>query len=176
MANQLPIPAFFNPQTVGEIWRVPYLDRAAAAETWAKEHGIQPATTDRCRVCLLVVDVQNTFCIPEFELFVGGQSGLGAVEDNRRLCEFIYRNLGTITTITPTMDTHKAVQIFHPVFWVNGAANIPNPRAISALRRLNRVFGASIRRSPLVRSATTKTYNNMPVTTPPNSAKQGNIP
>ncbi len=127
MANQLPIPAFFDPQTVGQIWRVPYLDRAAAAEIWAKEHGIRPATTDRCRVCLLVIDVQNTFCLPEFELFVGGQSGLGAVEDNRRLCEFIYRNLGTITTITPTMDTHKAVQIFHPVFWVNAAGEHPQP-------------------------------------------------
>lgn len=44
-------------------------------------------------MCLLLIDVQNTFCIPSFELFVGGQSGTGAVEDNRRLCEFIYRNL-----------------------------------------------------------------------------------
>ena len=29
--------------------------------------------------------------VPGFELFVAGQSGNGAVEDNQRLCEFIYR-------------------------------------------------------------------------------------
>ena len=46
------------------------------------------------RVGLLLVDVQNTFCIPGFELFVGGASGTAAVDDNRRLCDFIYRNLG----------------------------------------------------------------------------------
>jgi len=36
-----------------------------------------------------------------FELFVGGQSGSGAVDDNVRLCEFIYRNLGLVSAITP---------------------------------------------------------------------------
>ena len=45
--------------------------------------------------CLLLVDVQNTFCIPGYELFVGGQSGNGAVEDNMRLCQFIYRQPAT---------------------------------------------------------------------------------
>ena len=69
--------------------------------------------TDKLKISLLLVDVQNTFCIPEFELYVGGTSGTGAVDDNRRLCEFIYRNLNMITEICPTMDTHQAVQIFH---------------------------------------------------------------
>ena len=68
------------------------------------------------RVCLLAIDVQNTFCLPDFELFVGGRSGRGAVEDNARLCAFIYRNLVSITEIHPTLDTHTAMQIFHPVF------------------------------------------------------------
>lgn len=123
----LPIPLHFNPQKVGEVWRVSYQDRAAEAKAWAKKHDLQPAATDQTRICLMVVDVQNTFCIPEFELFVRGQSGTGAVDDNVRLCEFIYRNLGTITAIAPTMDTHTATQIFHPVFWVNQKGEHPDP-------------------------------------------------
>jgi nicotinamidase-related amidase len=73
------------------------------------------------------VDVQNTFCIPEFELFVGGRSGIAAVDDNRRLCEFIYRNLDVITQICPTMDTHQALQIFHSIFLINKRGEHPAP-------------------------------------------------
>ena len=60
------------------------------------------------RVALVAVDVQNTFCLPEFEFYVGGRSGTGALDDNRRLVEFVYRNLGNITQIFPTLDTHQA--------------------------------------------------------------------
>jgi len=129
--TQVPIPPHFQPEKVGEVWRVPYQERAAQAEAWAKQHNIQPASLDNRRICLLLIDVQNTFCIPEFELFVGGKSGAGAVEDNQRLCEFIYRNLGVITTIIPTLDTHTATQIFHPIFWVNPAGKHPIPAATS---------------------------------------------
>ena len=118
-------PPHFNPNTVSTVWRVPYQQRAQEAKNWAKQHQITPATSDRTRICLLAIDVQNTFCIPDFELFVGGKSGMGAVEDNIRLCEFVYRNLGQITSIIPTMDTHTAAQIFHPVFWVNADGEHP---------------------------------------------------
>lgn len=127
--TQLPIPGHFNPRQVGEVWRVLYQDRAAEAKTWAKNHNIQPAAQDKTRICLMAIDVQNTFCIPKFELFVGGRSGTGAVDDNVRLCEFIYRNLGVITSIAPTMDTHTAMQIFHPIFWINDAGEHPIPAA-----------------------------------------------
>ncbi|MBD2531178.1 isochorismatase [Nostoc flagelliforme FACHB-838] len=128
---QLPIPPYFNPEKVGEVWRVPYQERAAAGEIWAKKHDIKPASLDKTRICLLLIDVQNTFCIPGFELFVGGKSGNGAVDDNVRLCEFIYRNLGVITKIVPTLDTHTATQIFHPIFWVNATGEHPSPAATS---------------------------------------------
>lgn len=127
--TQLPVPAFFAPERVGEVWRVPYQQRAAAAIAWARQHQISPAAADRKRVCLLAIDVQNTFCLPEFELFVGGRSGKGAIEDNVRLCEFIYRNLDRLTEIVATMDTHTAVQIFHPIFWMNAAGEHPIPTA-----------------------------------------------
>lgn len=129
MTKQLPLPPHFDAAKVGEVWRVPYQARAVEANDWAKQHNIQPAAKDKTRTCLLLIDVQNTFCIPEFELFVGGKSGMGAVEDNMRLCEFIYRNLGTISAIAPTMDTHTAIQIFHPIFWINEAGKHPTPAA-----------------------------------------------
>ncbi|MDX2097553.1 MAG: isochorismatase [Leptolyngbyaceae cyanobacterium bins.59] len=127
--TQLPIPSHFDPRKVGEVWRVPYQQRAAEAESWAKRMGLQPAAKDKTRLCLMAIDVQNTFCIADFELFVGGRSGTGAIDDNVRLCEFIYRHLGVITEIAPTMDTHTAMQIFHPVFWVNDAGEHPTPAA-----------------------------------------------
>lgn len=118
-------PKLFNPNKTKEVYRVPYLERALEAKTWAKENNIQPAATDKKRVGLLLIDVQNTFCIPDFELFVNG-----AVEDNIRLCEFIYRNLGKITEIIPTMDSHTAMQIFHPIFWINKDGEHPTPATI----------------------------------------------
>jgi nicotinamidase-related amidase len=54
------------------------------------------------------------------------------VDDNRRLCEFIYRNLGVITQICPTMDTHEAMQIFHAVYLVNDRGEHPPPFTIVA--------------------------------------------
>jgi hypothetical protein len=107
--RELQLPKRFEPSRVGEVWRVPYEDRAREAEAWAEMHALGPAAEDSFRLCLLAVDVQNTFCIPDFELFVAGRSGTGAVDDNRRLCEFVYRNLGTITQIFPSLDTHHAM-------------------------------------------------------------------
>jgi nicotinamidase-related amidase len=125
--HTLPIPPHYDPAQVGEIWQVPYQERAAEARRWAEDKQVQRAAGDQFKTALIAIDVQNTFCIPGFELFVGGRSGIGAVEDNRRLCEFIYRNLGEISQITATLDTHTAMQIFHPVFLVNDQGEHPAP-------------------------------------------------
>jgi nicotinamidase-related amidase len=125
--SELPIPSHFNPEKVGEVWKVPYQDRVGEAEQWAKTHRIQPASRDAFRISLVLVDVQNAFCIPGFDLYVGGPTGTGAVDDNRRVCEFIYRNLDVITEICPTMDTHQAIQIFHSIFMVNAKGEHPAP-------------------------------------------------
>jgi len=124
---ELPLPPHFDPSRVGQVWRVPYDERAREASAWAEEHGLGHAADDAFRVCLLAVDVQNTFCLPDFELFVAGRSGTGAVDDNRRLCEFVYRNLGTITQILPSLDTHHTMQIFHAIWLVDGEGNHPAP-------------------------------------------------
>src|SRR4051794_14493756 len=125
--RELPSPEHFEPARVGEVWHVPYEDRAREAEAWAKRHVLTPAADDVLRVCLLAVDVQNTFCIPGFELFVAGRSGTGAVDDNRRLCEFVYRNLPTITQVLPSLDTHQAMQVFHAIWLVDEGGDHPAP-------------------------------------------------
>jgi nicotinamidase-related amidase len=134
--KQLPIPPHFDANKVGEVWRVLYQDRADEAKAWAKQHNIQPAVKDKTRICLMAIDAQNTFCIPKFELFVAGRSGTGAIDDNVRLCEFIYRNLGLITAIYPTMDTHTAMQIFHPAFWINDAGEHPAPLSVISMEEV----------------------------------------
>ncbi|MFC1488781.1 isochorismatase [Thermodesulfobacteriota bacterium] len=125
--NELPIPPHYNPGGVKEVWRVHYQERAEAAKKWAEQYNIRAASQDRFRICLLLVDVQNTFCIPGYELYVGGSSGTAAIDDNQRLCEFIYRNLDVITQICPTMDTHQTMQIFHSIFIVNEKGEHPAP-------------------------------------------------
>ena len=126
----LPIPPHFNPEKVGEAWKVPYQMRASTAKLWAEKHDIAPASRDTFKTSLIAIDVQNTFCIQGFELFVAGRTGNGAVEDNRRLCEFIYHNLKHITQITATLDTHRAMQIFHSIFLINDAGEHPDPMTL----------------------------------------------
>lgn len=127
---RLPIPEFYQPERFDQVWRVPYQERAQQARVYAREHGINPAAEDQVRVELVLIDVQNTFCLPDFALFVGGRSGTGAVDDNRRLSRFIYQNLDRITGITATMDTHYPLQIFHPLFWVDRAGDHPPANTI----------------------------------------------
>jgi len=127
MKKELPIPTHFRPGGTGEVFRVEYEKIARAASEWSAGHGIAPSSADTFRISLIIVDAQNTFCIPGFELFVGGRTGKGAVEDSRRLCEFIYRNLHLITEIAPTMDTHQAMQIFHSIFFVDERGEHPVP-------------------------------------------------
>jgi nicotinamidase-related amidase len=127
MHRELPIPPYHDDNAVAGIWPVPYARRAAEAERWATEHEIPPAAADNFRLCLQLVDLQSTFCVPGFELFVAGGSGTGAVDDNRRLCRFLYRNLGAITQVVATLDTHLAFQVFHPAFLVDPTGHHPEP-------------------------------------------------
>lgn len=129
-SGQLPLPPHFDPGKVGEVWRVPYEERARQASQWGKEHNLTPASEDNHKIALFAVDVQNTFCLPDFELYVAGRSGTGAVDDTRRLVEFIYHNLGVISHISATMDTHQAMQIFHSIFLVNEKGEHPDPLTI----------------------------------------------
>jgi nicotinamidase-related amidase len=123
-------PRAFDPASAERVYRVPYASRAAEAAAFASAEGLRPASEDRVRVGLLAIDVQNTFCLPEFELFVAGRSGRGAIDDNARLCSFVYRNLGRLSEIVATLDTHGPFQIFHAVFWVDARGEHPPPNTV----------------------------------------------
>jgi nicotinamidase-related amidase len=126
----LPLPSFFDARRAGSVYRVPYQQRAEEARAWAETHGLRPAAQDDRRVALLLIDVQNTFCLPEFELFVAGRSGRGAVEDATRIAELLYRRLDRVTQVIATLDTHSAAQIFHPVFWLDADGRHPAPHTV----------------------------------------------
>lgn len=118
--------------SAGDLFRVPYAEIAQLARSSAQKMGWKSAAEDVLRTELVLIDVQNTFCLPGFELFVGGRSGTAAVEDNQRLQEFIIRNIASISGISATLDTHSAFQIFHPAFFIN--QNGEHPTAYSDLQ------------------------------------------
>jgi nicotinamidase-related amidase len=118
MMSELPVPDLYDPAHARDPGYAPDAQRLfEAAESWRREHRIEPAANDRRRVHLLLVDVQKDFCFPEGTLYVGGRSGTGALDDNDRIARFIYRNLDRLTDITCTLDTHLPYQIFFPWFW-----------------------------------------------------------
>jgi nicotinamidase-related amidase len=118
--RSLPLPAHYDPaQAAAWSYQPDQTALAAAAARWRTEHALSPSASDERRVHLLLIDVQKDFCFPEGSLYVGGRSGTGAIDDSRRTAEFIYRNLGAVTDITTTLDTHFAYQIFSPSFWLD---------------------------------------------------------
>jgi nicotinamidase-related amidase len=128
IGEELPIPEHFDKEKIEQVWKVNYQEMADKAKNWAREHGLSMSGDyDSKRICLLLVDCQNTFCTPGYELFVAGRSGDAAVGDSRRICEFIYRNLGNITRIVASLDTHTAMQVFHPLFLIDSDHKHPRP-------------------------------------------------
>ena len=122
--HPLPIPAFFDGKRAAQYaYRPDAASLATAAVDWRAQHAVRPSAADETRIHLLLIDIQKDFCFPEGTLYVAGRSGTGAVDDSRRIAELIYRNLGVLTDITTTMDTHLAYQIFFPSFWLDKDGN-----------------------------------------------------
>ena len=173
---ELPLPPFFDPARTGQVWRVPYQQRAADAQAWAERYQIHPASGDRFRLGLVLIDVQNTFCLPDFELYVAGRSGSGAIDDNRRLAEFIYRNLGRLSEISATLDTHQPIQIFHSIYLVDAAGEHPGPLDFwSPLRISPAENGASTPPSPPAWGSPRPTGSSSSSITPTSSPLKGNM-
>lgn len=77
---------------------------------------------------LFIVDPQNDFCTP---VGPGGEKAAllvgGADADMKRLSGFINKNQSRISEIHCTLDSHQAIHIAHPTFWVDSKGNRPNP-------------------------------------------------
>ncbi|AHB41601.1 TPA: isochorismatase [Patescibacteria group bacterium] len=111
-----------------QVYRIAYQNLAEEGILYKANQSITDSATDKFKIALMPIDMQNTFCIPGFELFVQN-----APEDTKRLVQFIYANLGRITKIFPTMDTHRAMQIFHSLFFVDQNGNpVPAMTMISS--------------------------------------------
>ncbi|MGE0545789.1 MAG: nicotinamidase [Kofleriaceae bacterium] len=120
--TQLPIPNLFVPRRAADYnYRPDAAEIANAADDWRAKHALRPSAADETKLHLLLIDVQKDFCFPEGSLYVAGRNGTGAIDDSRRIAEFVYRNLGVLSEITTTMDTHLAYQIFFPSFWLDNA-------------------------------------------------------
>jgi nicotinamidase-related amidase len=116
----LPFPSFYDPQNAAAFaYRPDASALFSKADAFRARHGLRPSAADELHLHLLLIDVQKDFCFPEGSLYVGGRSGRGAIDDTRRIAEFVYQNLGRLTAITTTLDTHFAYQIFFPSFWVD---------------------------------------------------------
>ncbi len=134
MTAPLPLPPFFAPANAARWEYAPDVPALfAAAQEWRRDNGVTPSGRDTVRNHLLVIDAQKDFCFPQGSLYVAGRSGTGAVDDSARLAAYIYRNLASITDLTCTFDTHHALQIFFPSFWLLPDGTPPGPhRAVTA--------------------------------------------
>ena len=74
---------------------------------------------------LLVIDPQNDFCDPNGSLYVPG-----AEEDIDRLAVMINRLNGKLDDIHVTLDSHRKVDISHPVWWRDSDGHNPNPFSV----------------------------------------------
>jgi len=120
MNKSLPMPEFWSHDRAMKLFQVPYQKRFQEAKDWSKQHNILPSIKDKDRICLFIIDMQNSFCSPVGELSVNG-----AIGDVKRTCDFIYSNLNIITDIIVTLDTHTSMQIFHQPFWIDQDGNNP---------------------------------------------------
>ncbi len=118
------LPSFYDPANAAKWGYDPNLRvLAQQAQDFRTSGKIKASGLDGKRVALLLIDVQRDFCFPQGTLYVGGRSGTGAIDDSRRIAEFVYREMGALTSVIPTMDTHFPFQIFTPSFWVDQDGN-----------------------------------------------------
>ena len=124
----LPLPPFYSSANAGKWgYNTNVRNLVTLAPTWAGDHKIRPAATDRKKVTLLLIDEQQDFTLPQGTLYVGGRSGTGAIDDADRVAQFIYREMPHLTHVRVTMDTHFPFQIFSPAFWLDESGKAPNP-------------------------------------------------
>lgn len=74
---------------------------------------------------LLVIDPQNDFCDKSGSLYVDGADG-----DMDRLAAMIDRIRGRLSAIHVTLDSHRKVDISHPIWFKDGRGKHPAPLTV----------------------------------------------
>ena len=108
----------YDPQRVGALYR-PDVAGAVQAGNAAR---LSPAAEDRHRVILLLVDAQVDFVHPQ-----GALSVPGAVDDTRRTIEWLLENVGKVSAVAASLDSHTPTQIFFPTWWSDANGQHPQP-------------------------------------------------
>ena len=112
------VPSFYDPSRCGTLVK-PDLAMAAREGAKAAASGIKPTQKRGGSdpfVVLVIIDNQVDFTSPQGNLFVPG-----SVEDLDRLNRFIYANVGQISHILASLDTHFLYQPFFAHNWIAGS-------------------------------------------------------
>jgi nicotinamidase/pyrazinamidase len=117
------LPEFYKPESVSKIYE-PNLSAAYAAGLQVFD---KPASSDKPRTLLWLVDVQIDFVFPAP---VGNLPVPNALEDTRRTIEWLYRNVQNVTHIAASLDTHMPFHIFYPSWWKNKNGERPQPYTV----------------------------------------------
>jgi len=115
------LPDFYNPMDIGTSF-MPDVNNAVDA---GRALNLDSSATDTDRVALVLVDMQIDFIHPDGALYVPG-----AVEDSKRVVEWIYNNVGDITKIYASLDSHYPIQIFSPTWWQDQDGKHPYPYTV----------------------------------------------
>src|SRR3954451_3541068 len=115
------LPDFYQPDHVGEL----YVPDANAAILAGRALGINSASKAQVRTILVLVDMQVDFVHTN-----GALSVPGAVDDTRRVIEWIFHNLAHLTTIAASLDSHVPMSIFFPTWWVGSDNQHPAPYTV----------------------------------------------
>lgn len=94
------------------------------------------------KIHILGIDVQNDFCgNGNNGQFAGSLFVPGADIDAERIAAFINKYGKKIDDIHMTLDSHRVVQVFHPIFWSNDKGQNPNPFTVISVSDVeNRVW------------------------------------
>lgn len=114
-------PDFYDPQKVGTL----YTPDATGAIEAGSQARVSPSSDDTTKTALLLIDTQVDFIHED-----GALSVPGAVDDTRRTIEWIFNNVGRITKIYASLDSHLPNQIFSPSWWGDKDGNHPAPFTI----------------------------------------------